>query len=1016
MERAHVLIRLRDGEQNGAVSGICRTGPTTVRLEHSEMSPGVASITFEQVFDADDSNARVFQQSLASAVDSILDGRAVTLVVTGAPNSGKSFSCHGDQQKQSNRRGDPGLITLAIRRVFSEMETRHDARWSCNVLLSCWGVNDNDTDGHEALIDLLAVPAVAEKPQDDKENMLVGRSVVVSTPAEAIHLYSQALKRVRNAERQDFAFALHAETLAPDGEARCGRLVIVDIHGGSIIEPRGESVVNSELGGCNQQQHQYFSDTQFPVNKPLSAGFGQFLGNSSATYLLVAIQKSAPFQQQVRVAIDSAQMLLHLLTYLLFALLISAIGSAVVGAADHSRFEEEASHAAADALLKSVPRDDLRMMTLQTKLERIRASQLELERALARESSIKDKCVDRISRLSQTMSCQVVEHERQLQEALAAKHTAETQLQQTNSKFTDVGREVARLQEQVEVMKEEQRRGLCDDEGLEKDPSVVAGLESSKSERMMLHTLSSRLEEAMAEAQEVVKFKDGVIKALEERLQLASKRGAEAVALLEQEQVRFEADKTALLDQLQQSKDREARKNEEATKAQTESLLMQQQKAELTVKVAQLTLELETARSHWAQEAREHENRVEHQSAARMARAEQQHSQATAEWQQQMAQLNRELDMKVVRQRVATQAACKAGELQRVQLEHDLHRTKLKLAKQKLKLEKKMRVLVASAHKQQQEPVAALQDELEDLSVRLETVQQREREAVARARRGEEDVELLKAQMQQLESVNIELKDEVAALVRRWEALEADKRVLEDQLKHREQQTEQALAQQLVATEARVHAERDRQTRRLMEQHSAELVRLEVANSPGRGELQTQAQTTAELQHASPQHSSSSGSSRDSSSVADSSSSSGSHRQQSIDELDALIDSKERRFKRAKERKDRSSSSSSSTRASSSLKKALARKEEQIAELSTRLTQLLTALATANEQETLAKQQTQEAQAQREDELARYEQLLRQLNHVKQENWSLSLALHVTETTKQQHQQQRTGPRPSPIY
>ncbi|RLN02196.1 hypothetical protein BBJ28_00001261 [Nothophytophthora sp. Chile5] len=983
MERAHVLIRLRGGASKAAVNGICRTGPTTVRLEHSEMSPGVASITFEQVFDADDSNARVFQQSLASAVDSVLDGRAATLVVTGAPGSGKSFSCHGDQQKQSNRRGDPGLTTLAIRRVFSEMETRRDARWSCNVLLSCWGVSGNDTDGHEALIDLLAAPTAVEKPQDDKESMLVECSVVVSTPAEAIHLYSQALKRVHNAGRQDFAFALHVETLTPDGEARRGRLVIVDIHGGSIIEPREESVGNSGLSECNQQQRQYFSDTQFPVNKPLSAGFGQFLGNSSATYLLVAIQKSAPFQQQVRAAVDSTQ---------------------------------AASHAAADALLKFVPRDDLRMMNLQTKLERIRASQLELERALARESSIKDKCVDRISRLSQTMSCQVVEHERQLQEALAAKHTAETQLQLTNSKFTDVGREVARLQEQVEVMKEGQRRGICDDEGLEKDSSVVAGSESNKSERTMLHMLSSRLEEAMAEAQEVVKFKDGVIKALEERLQLASKRGAEAVALLEQEQVRFEADKTALLDQLQQSKDRETRKNEEATKAQTESLLTQQQKAELTVKVAQLTLELETARSQWAQEAREHENRVEHQCATRMARAEQQHSQATAEWQQQMAQLNRELDMKVVRQRVATQAACKAGELQRVQLEHDLHRTKLKLAKQKLKLEKKVRVLVASARKQQQEPVAALQDELEDLSVRLETVQQREREAVARARRGEEDVELLKAQMQQLEAVNVELKGEAAALVRRCEALEADKRVLEDQLKHREQQTEQALAQQLVATEARVHAERDRQTRRLMEQHSADLVRLEIANSPGRGELQTQAQATAELQHASPQRSSSSGSSRASSSAADSSSSSGSHRQQSIDELDALIDSKERRFKRAKERKDRSSSSSSSTRTSSSLKKALARKEEQVAELSTRLTQLLTALATANEQETLAKQQTQEAQAQREDEVARYEQLLRQLNHVKQENWSLSLALHVTETTKQQHQQQRTGPRPSPIY
>lgn len=76
--------------------------------------------------------------------------------------------------------------------------------------------------------------------------------------------------------------------------------------------------------------------------------------------------------------------------------------------------------------------------------------------------------------------------------------------------------------------------------------------------------------------------------------------------------------------------------------------------------------------------------------------------------------------------------------------------------------------------------------------------------------------------------------------------------------------------------------------------------------------------------------------------------------------------------------------------------------------------QLLAALAIANEQETLAKRQIQETETQRQQELSRYEELLQQLNTVKQENWNLSLALHVTETNQQQ--QQRRPARSSPIY
>lgn len=104
-----MLVRLGDGDSPGAglaysvdtKAGICRTSATTVRLEHSEMSPGVASITFEQAYDAaEHSNGHVFDQSLAEGVASVVEGRAVTFVAAGAPGAGKSFACHGDAPRK----------------------------------------------------------------------------------------------------------------------------------------------------------------------------------------------------------------------------------------------------------------------------------------------------------------------------------------------------------------------------------------------------------------------------------------------------------------------------------------------------------------------------------------------------------------------------------------------------------------------------------------------------------------------------------------------------------------------------------------------------------------------------------------------------------------------------------------------------------------------------------------------------------------------------------------------------
>ncbi|KAL4086798.1 hypothetical protein PRIC1_013858 [Phytophthora ramorum] len=633
MERAHVLVRLRGEACTSPTVGICRTSPTTVRLEHSDMSPGVASITFEQVFDVNDSNSRVFQQSLTPAIDDVVEGKAATLIATGATGSGKSFACHGDQQKPSSGKAGPGLITLAIRRVFGQLEANLKNGGKCNVLLSCCGVRRSGSSEDEALVDLLAATTRATVlPMENMENVLVEHSVVVSTPAEAVHLYSRALGRVTDAEKQDFVLALHVETLLPDGEARRGRLVVVDIHGGSIVEPHGRDSVNQAEKKRGQQ---YLLDTQFPVHEPLSAAFGTFVGNTSATYLLVAIRTPAQFQQQLGHPVtfvcvqgerdqklksslpapaplsttcsDSTceipfvappslagepalspslspstsceseesqkQSVVSRRVRKAYDIAKAATSSSTKAStpfdAKSNQCDETVIQIAIDALLKHLPHDTLRGLSLQTKLEHIRTSQLDLERALVHETSIKDKCVDRISRLSQTMSCQVVEHEQQLQEALTAKHAAEAKLQGISIKFGGVGREVARLQEEVKALKAGQKI-VADNEDTQ----------SSSSERVMLHTLSARLEEAMIQAKDVITFKDSVIESLEERLQLASKRGADVATLLEDEKNRFEREKTELLTQLQQNKESKSSKcSEEVSRIQAENMLIQQQKA-----------------------------------------------------------------------------------------------------------------------------------------------------------------------------------------------------------------------------------------------------------------------------------------------------------------------------------------------------------------------------------------------------------------------------------------------------
>ncbi|CAH0490075.1 unnamed protein product [Peronospora farinosa] len=1099
MERVHVFVRLQNESLSSSTIGISRTSATSVRLEHSEMSPGVANLTFKQVFDVDDSNFHVFQTSLTVAVDSVWNGKAVTLIATGPRSSDTSFACHGDLKKSiNNQKAEPGLIILAIRRLFSNLEVNFKKKEQYNVFLSCWGIRRSETSKNDILTNLLmSETGVIMKIEKNIEEVLVENGVMVSTSTEAEHLYSRALERIKETENQDFLFVLHVETLLPSGETRRGRLLVANIHEGFINERHGEELTLQKEDG-----QQKSLKTQLSKNEVLSTGFRSFIEQSSSTYLLVAIPTPAQYQQQ---AIQSllyacnAQEIKSLSSrnsssafgersrsYQFFDTQPRSLQqtenekagfcrkeSAVSGALFYQAFPPDGSTApivtmpspptsppvsttssdpthelsftyssqqeenltvsprcspstscgsedfekesvvsmrlrkaynlakaatsshrisaafdsissdgvvsdtAADELLKHIPRDARHRLTWQDNFSRIRALQLDPTRALVHDILIKDKCVDRISRLSQNMTCRVAELEQQLHETLTAQHAARTQLRNSHIKFDDIGREVARLQEEVKAL--ETRQQVLTDNG---------DVQSSEIDRAMLHMLSARLDEAMMQTKDVIAFKDGVIRSLEERLQLASKRGADAVTMLKEERGQFEREKAQLVVQLQQSNEKSKGSTDEVLRLQAENVAIQQQKAQLTVK-------LETARLKWTQEACDREERAEQRCAEQVSRAEQQLGQATAAMQHQMAEFRDELDARMTRQRVATQVACKAGELKKDQLERELQRMKLKLAKQKVKMEKKSRALVATACKQYEQPVALLERKLNDQSARIDTMLEREQVTLRRARKTEKTIEGWQIETQQLQESITELDRERNALKGLCKELKTDNEALKGELERRLLEMEQSVAQQIITAETRIHEERDEQVKNIVKQHNLEISRLRAATR----KQETLKSKMVQLVH---QQLSSTVSSQIPS-AEDDLLFSNSCEQRSIEELDAGISgSKERLYKRGGQRRkadnsSRSSSSSPPTKNALSLQRALAHKEEEVRELSARQKQLLTALATANEQETLAKKQIHETEAKRQRELVRYEELLQQLNCVKQENWNLNLALHVTE-------------------
>lgn len=111
MERARVVIYLHNGNNSDKITalpephnGVSRTTMNTLQLEHSEMSPGVANISFYRVYDeADDDMASIYADSISDILKRSLDEeKCVIFHVTGAASSGKSSFCHGRDQSGKN--------------------------------------------------------------------------------------------------------------------------------------------------------------------------------------------------------------------------------------------------------------------------------------------------------------------------------------------------------------------------------------------------------------------------------------------------------------------------------------------------------------------------------------------------------------------------------------------------------------------------------------------------------------------------------------------------------------------------------------------------------------------------------------------------------------------------------------------------------------------------------------------------------------------------------------------------
>lgn len=635
------------------------------------------------------------------------------------------------------------------------------------------------------------------------------------------------------------------------------------------------------------------------------------------------------------------------------------------GRGKHDRFEglfatkANFLHAKADAMLKNQA-NELQALSLLDKLDRIHAQHQETEKCLAQETSIKEKCVDRISKLSQTMSFQVVEHEKQMQQVLQEKERVQLQLTEMEHKFEGVSKEIEQLQQQVQLMKVSR--------GEMQAPSVNGTLfVSDSNEHVLLQQFSSRLESAMEEAKGVVDFKDGVIRELERRLEDSAQSSARLSKELARQKLSHEHEKADLSNEIKVLK-MVIQEHEET--AASEAARVKKEKSEFLSTIARLTSEIEFLSTKLSVQEYEHS-----QALAQAARDRS----SCAGFDEAEKQRLEELLAKKTRESIASQAARAANHRAVALLQARVEEIAHKMERKKRKMEKKMKTLLSDRkeHKTASSRHALdLAHQVEDFKVKEEEMENELSKLRSAMRETENNEAKLRSEIEQLQHANSKLERRFQELQQKLGALEVENHERTDQhhaaeskFQQRIYEMEQSLARRLLEREAHLAAEHERKLKKMMDRHSAELLQRDVHDEyapRSASSLSTLSSTISNFE-VYPQQ------------------------QQSINQLDALIHSKEKQYARSRE----------STPLSDRKKPSSARQERKLAEMMKKLNELTQALAVANEQETLAKEQAQKIIDAHQESLSQRDHLLEEMNRLKKENWSLSLALQVTERQRQ---------------
>lgn len=590
-------------------------------------------------------------------------------------------------------------------------------------------------------------------------------------------------------------------------------------------------------------------------------------------------------------------------------------------------------HAKADAMLASAgaSSNSVEALSLLDKLERIHAQQQRLEQALAHETSVKAKCVDRIAKLSQTMSFQVVEHAKQLEAVVADKTRVEAQLESTVQQFEDMSAEVAQLQLHVRRMK---ALSLLDDSSSKSPVAPAWSTETPEDDRAaLLQQFALRLETAMDEAKAVVAFKDDVIRDLECRVEAdAAAASARMADALEQLTTTHEAETSALQQQVQAL--------EQTLHEQLQSLA----DAEATHSALRTALAAKTDEREAIAAKTERPSMVD---MGISVKTECPCASRTAELERLLAAKTREW----VAAHAARAASCRTV----AHLETRVSVLANKMARHKSKMTLKMKAVVRDRTAR-----------VSELLQQLDAAREREQQYKDDVERQERDTATLETKCAQLQRSIQALATDLEKTQAECRALDAAHQAAARACEEKIHVLEQTHARQLLAREAQLAAEHAKALERMMERHAAELTARDNV-SVSRTSSSRSLARTASSASVDPADATSSRSPQ----------SPPPPQQQSLDDLDALLDAHKSPDARVRRTPRKSSAS--------------------IAALERRVDALTQALAVANEQETRAKAHVQSLVDANDASAAERERLLRDVNRLKHENWSLSLALQVSE-------------------